>query len=82
MTSQLPWQFEPCENEGPICDPVGQPWQHAVRGRKTAGRLVIGYGHTPTAADYSARQKAAQHDAHEMLGERGEIIQPIVDALI
>lgn len=71
----LPWNFEPCENEGPIRDPKGTPWQHAVRGRKPAGRLVMGYGHTEPAAHQDARDKAHQYDARETLGERGEVMQ-------
>jgi hypothetical protein len=83
VTPSLPWVFEPCENEGPICDPAGQPWQHAVRGRKPAGRLVTGYGHTAPAADHDARQKAQQYDAREVLGERGEVItKQVFDAPI
>lgn len=70
----LPWIFEECENEGPICDPVGQPWKHAVRGRKPARPAVVGYGHTPSTADEDARRKATQQDAHEILGQRGEVV--------
>ena len=74
MTTQLPWNFEPCENEGPICDPKGTPWAHAVRGRKLQRPVVTGYGHTPKAADADARTKASQNDAREVLGERGEVV--------
>ena len=82
MNTQLPWVFEECENEGPIRDLAGLPWAHAVRGRKPARPVVMGYGHTPNAADADARTKATQYDAREMLGERGEVIQPIMGALI
>jgi hypothetical protein len=74
-TTQLPWQFEACSPED-ATDPAGQPWQHAVRGRKPAGRVVTGYGHTPPAADADARTKATQYDAREVLGERGEVKVP------
>ena len=74
MNDQHPWNFEPCENEGPICDPAGLPWAHAVRGRKPQRPAVMGYGHTPNAADADARTKATQYDAREMLGERGELV--------
>ena len=82
MTTNYPWVFEECENEGPICDHTGQPWRHAVRGRKPAGRLVIGYGHTLPAADQDAREKATRYDAREVTGERGESITPTMGALI
>ncbi len=82
MNTQLPWIFEECENEGPICDPSGLPWQHAVRGRKPQRPVVMGYGHTERAAEDDARQNAQVQDAREMLGERGETIQPIMGALI
>ncbi len=75
------WLFEECSPEN-VCDPQGTPWQHAVRGRKPAGLLVTGYGHTPNAADADARTKASQFDAREMLGERSETIQPIMGALV
>ena len=72
MNEQHPWVFEPCSPED-VCDPAGLPWAHAVRGRKPARPVVIGYGHTPNAADADARNKATQYDAREMLGERGEV---------
>lgn len=68
------WRFEPCENEGPICDPQGSPWAHAVRGRKPARPMVMGYGHTPATADEDARRKAQEQDAREVLGQRGEVV--------
>lgn len=71
--TQLPWVFEPCDPED-ACDPVGQPWPHAVRGRKPAWPMVMGYGHSEIAADTDARRKAQQQDAREVLGERGEAI--------
>jgi hypothetical protein len=71
----LPWIFEPCSPED-VTDPAGQPWQHAVRGRKPAGRVVTGYGHTPPAADADARTKATQYAAREVIGERGEVKAP------
>jgi len=74
MTPQLPWVFEPCENEGPICDPSGLPWQHAVRGRKPQRPMVMGYGHHPDDAERDATHKAHQQDAREVLGERGEVV--------
>ena len=73
MNEQYPWRFEECENEVPVCDPAGQPWRHAVRGRKPAGRLVMGYGHHPDDAERDATHKAHQQDAREVLGERGEV---------
>jgi hypothetical protein len=78
-TPPPPWVFEPCSPED-ATDPAGQPWQHAVRGRKPAGRLVTGYGHTPPAADADAREKAQQYDAREVLGQRGEIVAPTMPA--
>ena len=69
---ELPWIFEECSPED-VCDPTGQPWAHAVRGRKPQRPVVMGYGHTPNAADADARTKATQYDAREMLGERGEV---------
>ena len=77
MTPTLPWIFEPCSPED-TTDPAGQPWQHAVRGRKPAGRLVTGYGHNLSDADHDARTKATQYDARELLGERGEVKVPIM----
>lgn len=74
MTPQLPWVFEPCENEGPVNDPAGQPWQHAVRGRRPLRPVVTGYGHSEGAADADARTKASQADAREVLDERGELV--------
>jgi len=75
MTQPLPWMLEPCDPEG-ATDPQGNVWPHAVRGRKPAGRLVIGYGYSEPQAWHEAEQKAAQHDAREMIGERGETINP------
>ena len=74
MTTNYPWVFEECENEGPVLDPLKQPWKHAVRGRKPQRPVVTGYGHTPNAADADARTKASQNDAREVLGERGEVV--------
>ncbi len=73
MTTQYPWNFEPCSPEDE-CDPTGKPWAHAVRGRKPARPVVMGYGPTPTAADADARTKATQQDAREVLGQRGEVV--------
>lgn len=73
MTTPLPWIFEECENEGPVKDSKGVPWQHAVRGRKPARPMVMGYGHSLDAADTDARKKAQQQDARELVGERGEV---------
>ena len=72
MTTQLPWAFEPCSPED-ATDPAGTPWAHAVRGRKPQRPTIMGYGHTPSAADADARTKATQHDAREVLGQRGEV---------
>lgn len=77
MTQPLPWIFEPCENEGPVCDDKGTPWAHAVRGRKPQRAVVVGYGHTEKVADTDARQKAQQSDAREVLGQRGEVVTAI-----
>ena len=76
MTTPLPWNYEPCSPEG-ATDPQGNEWPHAVRGRKPAGRVVYGYGYTPPAAQQDAEQKARQYDAREVLGERGEIVNPL-----
>ena len=76
MNEQYPWNFEECSPED-VCDPAGLPWAHAVRGRKPARPVVMGYGNTPSAADADARTKATQYDAHEMLGERGEVVTAI-----
>lgn len=76
MTTRLPWNFEPCENEGER-DDKGTLYPHAVRGRREEGRMVTGYGHTAPAADTDARRAAQQFDAHEVLGERGEVIHTV-----
>ena len=73
MIPQFPWQFEPCSPEG-ASDSTGQPWAHAVRGRKPQRPAVMGYGHTESAADFAAREKASQQDAREVLGDRGEVV--------
>lgn len=67
--------FEPCDPEG-VTDPTGQPWGHAVRGRKPARPEVRGYGHTLPDAERDARTKATQYDAREVLGERGDVRIP------
>ncbi len=72
MIPNYPWVFEPCSTED-VCDPAGNPWSHAVRGRKPQRPPVVGYGHTEGAADFDARAKASQQDAREVLGERGEM---------
>ena len=72
MTS-LPWVFEPCSPED-ATDYQGTPWPHAVRGRKPAGHVVIGYGLTEEYAGEDARNKAQVYDANEMLGQRGETV--------
>ena len=81
MNEQYPWRFEPCSPED-ACDPAGLPWAHAVRGRKPQRPAVIGYGHHPDDAERDATHKAHQQDAREMLGERGEVITPIMGTLI
>ncbi len=81
MTTQFPWQFEPCDPEG-ASDPHGALWEHAVRGRKPQRPVVMGYGHTLPAADFDAREKASQQDARDVLGERGEVITPVMGTLI
>ena len=77
MTQPLPWIFEPCSPEG-ATDPAGNPWPHAVRGRKPAGRLIHGYGYTEPTAYRDAEQKAQQYDAREMIGQRGEVVAPTI----
>lgn len=72
MSTPLPWIFEECSPEDE-CDSKGVPWQHAVRGRKPARPMVMGYGHSLDAADTEARKKAQQQDARELIGERGEV---------
>ncbi len=81
MTTEYPWMFEPTDTEGK-CDPAGQPWAHAVRGRKPQRPVVFGYGHTPSAAEFDARSKASQQDARDVLGERGEVITPLAGGLV
>ena len=73
MTTHYPWCFEPCSPEDE-CDPAGQPWAHAVRGRKPQRPSVIGYGHAPDEAEDHAIREAHQQDAREVLGERGEVV--------
>ncbi len=73
MSEKLPWIFEQCSPED-ARDPSGRPWSHAVRGQKPQRPAVIGYGHNESVADFSARQKAQQQDAKEVLGERGEVV--------
>ena len=74
---KLEWIFEPCSPEGAL-RPTGQEWPHAVRGRKPEGRYVIGYGDTPPQAQSEAEQRAREYDAYEVIGERGEIIAPVI----
>ena len=71
--NDIPWNFEPCSPEG-ATDPAGNPWPHAVRGRKPAGRVVYGYGATEPTAWQDAERKAQQYDAREAVGQRGEAI--------
>ena len=73
MTTHYPWVFEPCSTED-VCDLAGQPWAHAVRGRKPQRPAVVGYGHHPDDAERDATHKAHQQDAREVLGERGEVV--------
>ena len=75
------WLFEPGGPED-ACDTYGQPWAHAVRGRKPQRPVVYGYGHHPDDAERDAVHKAHQQDAREVLGERGETIAPIMGALV
>lgn len=75
MTTQLPWVFEPCDPED-ARDTYGQPWPHAVRGRKPKRPVVMGYGHHPDDAERDAIHKAHQQDAREVLGQRGESMIP------
>lgn len=70
------WLFEPTDPEG-ARDMHGNPWQHAVRGRKPQRPAVIGYGHTEQAAEEIARRRAQEQDAREVLGERGEVVTTI-----
>ena len=76
MTPNYPWIYEPCSPED-VCDPTGQPWAHAVRGRKPQRPSVIGYGHTPDEAEDHAVHEAHHQDAREVLGERGEVVTAI-----
>ncbi len=76
MPTEYPWIFEPTSPED-VCDPTGQPWEHACRGRKPQRPAVIGYGHTSGAAEDEARNNAQIQDAREVLGERGEVITPL-----
>lgn len=71
--TNIPWNFEPCDPEG-ATDVYGNPWPHAVRGRKPAGRVVTGYGYTEPQAWHDADQKSKQYDAREAVGPRGEAI--------
>ena len=73
--TQPTWVFEPCDPDSEL-SPAGYVWPHAVRGRKPAGRLVMGYGYTPPQAQSDAEQKAREYDAREVLGERGEVVAP------
>ena len=73
MTTEYPWIFEPASPEN-VCDPAGQPWEHACRGHKPRRPVVMGYGNTPSAAEDEARNNAQIQDAREVLGERGEVI--------
>lgn len=76
-TQSLPWIFEPCENEGPVCAPDGTPWAHAVRGRKPARPMVIGYGQSERDADHDAHTKAQQADAREVLGQNEAVTKAV-----
>ena len=72
MTTNYPWNFEPCSTEGAL-DPHNIPWQHACRGRKPQRPVVMGYGNTPQAAEDHAVREAHQQDAREVLGARREV---------
>ncbi len=71
------WRFEPCSPEGER-NVFGEPWKHAARGVKPLksgnGRVVVnGYGMTGPQALDNARRRAAERDAHQAVGQRGEI---------
>ncbi len=69
------WRFGPCEVPEGEHNVFGEPWKHAARGVRpyAGGRVIVnGYGMTEPQAMHDAQRKAAERDAHQAIGQRGE----------